>query len=207
MLSSSHPSAHCSRSLFSHSLLDDYGEGWIWSAVSCCSSLVHCLFMSHRSSHPIGPSLSFVSSSPSSEARKRTRRRRRRWRMGNRTRRPYETKRREAQRDEAGGDNTGYGGQASNKTTDETKNTRRKNETSSDENERTTTTTKGNWSRAASFSKHTTRTRRDGRRYLSSFRPTPYPRLLSHPPASISPPPPGVGGASRRTISRAAGMR
>lgn len=120
LLSSSHPSAHCSRSLFSHSLRDDYGEGWIWSAVSCCSSLVYCLFMSHRSSHPIGPSLSLRSNPLTHEARKRTRRRRRRWRTGNRTRRPYETKRREARRDEDGAE-TIHGEQASNKTTDETK--------------------------------------------------------------------------------------
>lgn len=120
LLSSSHPSAHCSSSLFSHSLRDDYGEGWIWSAVSCCSSLVHCLFMSHRSSHPIGPSLSLRSNPLTHEARKRTRRRRRRWRTGNRTRRPYETKRREARRDEDGAE-TIHGEQASNKTTDETK--------------------------------------------------------------------------------------
>lgn len=68
-----------------------------------------------------------------------------------------------------------HGGQASNKTTDETKNTRRKNETPSDENERTTTTTKGNWSHDASFSKHTTRTRRDDRGIPFIISPDPLP--------------------------------
>lgn len=55
-----------------------------------------------------------------------------------------------------------HGGQASNKTTDETEEHETGGETPSDENERTTTTTKGNWSRAASFSKHhdTNETRR-----------------------------------------------
>lgn len=190
LLSSSHPSAHCSRSLFSHSLRDDYGEGWIWSAVSCCSSLVHCLFMSHRSSHPIGPSLSLRSNPLTHEARKRTRRRRRRWRTGNRTRRPYETKRREARRDEDGAE-TIHGEQASNKTTDETKKTRdARTRRPYDENERTTT--KGNEA-GLLYSKHhdTNEMRRTGIPF--TFRPTPSPLALPHQTASYVPPPPGVG--------------
>lgn len=85
LLFSSHPSHHGSLLVAVRSLRDgSMGGCGIWGAVPCCSPLVPCPLMPHRSLHPIGsPSSSLRSLIPSStkqESRERKRRRR-----GNRT--------------------------------------------------------------------------------------------------------------------------
>ena len=85
LLFSSHPSHHHACSLLTHSLRDgSMGGCGIWGAVSCCSPLVPCPLMPHRSPHHVGsPSSSlrsFIPSSTKQESRGRKRRRR-----GNRT--------------------------------------------------------------------------------------------------------------------------
>lgn len=91
----------CSYSLLVRSLLDGYGDGWIWGAVPCCSPLVHCLFMPHRSSHLIGfPIAPICVLIPSSEAKKTNETETGAETQGNKTRRPtrrrHETKTRDA---------------------------------------------------------------------------------------------------------------
>ena len=85
LLFSSHPSHHHACSLLTHSLRDgSMGGCGIWGAVPCCSPLVPCPLMPHRSPHHVGsPSSSlrsFIPSSTKQESRGRKRRRR-----GNRT--------------------------------------------------------------------------------------------------------------------------
>lgn len=71
LLLSSYPSHHCSYSLLAHSLRDGGGRMKSWGAVSCCSSLVPSLLMSHRSSHHVGsPRPHCVLSSPHPRSKK-----------------------------------------------------------------------------------------------------------------------------------------
>lgn len=68
LLFSSHPSHHHACSLLTHSLRDgSMGGCGIWGAVPCCSPLVPCPLMPHRSPHHVGsPSSSLRSLIPSS---------------------------------------------------------------------------------------------------------------------------------------------
>ena len=202
LLFSSHPSHHHACSLLTHSLRDgSMGGCGIWGAVPCCSPLVPCPLMPHRSPHHVGsPSSSLRSLIPSStkqESRGRKRRRR-----GNRTgtmkTRRIETRRltrwikRDARQDEDGTETI----RRTSKQRDARRDggTRRGNETASNENGRTTTNGNGAVPLLLASTQHAQdETERDEREYIFTSRPTPSPQALSHPPASISPPPPGVG--------------
>ena len=199
-LFSSHPSHHHACSLLTHSLRDgSMGGCGIWGAVSCCSPLVPCPLMPHRSPHHVGsPSSSlrsFIPSSTKQESRGRKRRRR-----GNRTgtmkTRRIETRRltrwikRDARQDEDGTEmirRTSKQRDAWTRRGNETG-----NETTSDKKRKTNND--GDWlmSFLLASTQHERRRDDEGNTF-SSFRPTPSPQALSHPPASINPPPPGRG--------------
>lgn len=199
-LFSSHPSHHHACSLLTHSLRDgSMGGCGIWGAVSCCSPLVPCPLMPHRSPHHVGsPSSSLRSLIPSStkqESRGRKRRRR-----GNRTgtmkTRRIETRRltrwikRDARQDEDGTETI----RRTSKQRDAW--TRRGNETGNEttSDKKRKTNNDGDWlmSFLLASTQHERRRDDEGNTF-SSFRPTPSPQALSHPPASINPPPPGRG--------------
>ena len=200
LLFSSHPSHHHACSLLTHSLRDgSMGGCGIWGAVPCCSPLVPCPLMPHRSPHHVGsPSSSlrsFIPSSTKQESRGRKRRRR-----GNRTgtmkTRRIETRRltrwikRDARQDEDGTEmirRTSKQRDAWTRRGNETG-----NETTSDKKRKTNND--GDWlmSFLLASTQHERRRDDEGNTF-SSFRPTPSPQALSHPPASINPPPPGRG--------------